>query len=336
MKAVYFKQPGDHTALEFGDFSTPEPQPGEARVQVKACALNRMDLWLRSQPLDIEMPHIPGSDISGVVDLVSGNSDFQSGDEVVVNPAIPCGMCRRCLANLSCEIVKIIGYETQGGYAEYVVVPVQQLQRKPKSISFVEAAAFPLTFLTAWHMLAGRARLAKGETVFIWGGSGGLGSAGIQIARYLGARVIAAAKSEDAAQRIRLMGADEVLIYAQGGIADRVRQLADGGVDVVFESVGAATWQSSLAMLRPNGRVVIAGTTSGEMASQDLSDIFYYQWSILGARMGTEAEFAEVVRLVGLGALKPVIDITAPLKNAAEAQQRLEAGEHFGKIVLEP
>jgi NADPH:quinone reductase-like Zn-dependent oxidoreductase len=185
-------------------------------------------------------------------------------------------------------------------------------------------------------MLVGRANLQKGETVFIWGASGGLGSSAIQIAKYLGARIIAAAKSEEDARQIREIGADEIVIYTKGNVESEVKNLTNGlGVDVVFESVGEKTWSTTLAMLRPFGRVVIAGTTSGDMGTQDLSDIYVRQLSIFGARMGTKEEFEKVLELVAAGKLKPIIDKTFPLKDAAKAQERMVKGEHFGKIMLE-
>jgi len=295
MKAVYFKKPGGLEVLRHGELPAPQPKKGEALVRVHACALNRLDIWLREGKRDLQMPHVPGSDVSGVIVKINGSTSFAPGEEVVINPAIPCGSCLRCKAGKDCELVRIFGAATWGGYAEFVTVPIAQIYPKPTNLSFVAAAAFPLTFLTAWHMLIGRARLQKDETVFVWGASGGLGIAGVLIAKYLGARVIAAAKSESVAKRLKEIGVDETVIYTTD-VAASVRRITDGlGADVVFESVGAKTWQASLAMLRPLGRVVIAGTTSGEMASQDLSDIYYYQHTVLGARMGTREEFEKVL-----------------------------------------
>ena len=185
-------------------------------------------------------------------------------------------------------------------------------------------------------MLVGRAKLQKGETVFVWGASGGLGSSSIQVAKYLGAKIIAAAKSEEDAKQIHEIGADEIVIYTKRDVESAVKNLTSGlGVDVVFESVGEKTWSMTLAMLRSFGRVVIAGTTSGDMGTQDLSDIYVRQLSIFGARMGTKEEFEKVLELVAAGKLKPIIDKTFPLKGAAEAQGRMAEGKHFGKIVLE-
>lgn len=335
MKAVFFEKLGGVDVLKHGNFLKPEPHPGEALVRVKACGLNHLDIWLR-QRKDVALPHIAGSDVSGVIEKINGLSTLRVGDEVVINPAIPCGQCPRCKRGEACEKVKIFGAVTQGGYAEYVTVPVTQLYKKPKNLSFVEAAAFPLTFLTAWHMLVGRVGLRKGETMFVWGASGSLGTAAIQTAHYLGSRTIAAARTKAAAEKIRELGADDIVVHTEEDVVETVKKMTNGhGVDVAFESVGEQTWSKSLAMLRPYGRVVIAGSTSGNNAMMDLSDLYARQLSIFGARMGTKDEFETVLELMNSGKLKPLVDSVFPLKDAAKAQERMEQGEHVGKIVLE-
>jgi len=333
MKAIYLNS-ARHVI--YGDATTPKPKKGEALIKVKACALNHVDLHLAKGVLDIPLPHIPGSDVAGIIVKINGKSTLKAGQDVVVNPAIPCGKCPRCRKGLSCEIVIIFGYKTPGGYAEYVTAPIEQLYPKPRNLSWAEAAAFPLTFLTAYHMLFGRAKLQKGEMIFIWGASGGLGSAAIQIARYLGAKIIAAARSDSDAQKIRSMGAHYVVNYTKHDVEKVVNKLTNNEkVDVVFESVGVKTWSTTLAILRPHGRVVIAGTTSGAVASQDLSDVYYYQHTILGSRMGTKEEFEQVLQLVNAGKLKPTIDRVFPLKEAKNALARLEESKQIGKIILE-
>lgn len=336
MKAVFFEKTGGVEVLKYGEMPTPEPKAGEALVRVRACAINNLDLQQRQGKIEGPMPHISGSDVAGVIEKIKGESSLRVGDEVVINPAIPCGVCPPCKNGLACELVIILGYKTNGGYAEYVSVPTGQLYPKPKNLTFPEAAAFPLTFLTAYHMLVSRANLQKDETVFIWGASGGLGSAGMQIAKYLGAKIIAAAKSEEDARRLKQNGANETVVYTKRDVENSVRKLTnERGVDVVFESVGAKTWNTSLMMLRPYGRVVIAGTTSGDMGTQDLSEVYYRQLTILGARMGTKADFENVVELFANGKLKPVVDKVFAFKDAAEAQTRMAESKHLGKIVLE-
>lgn len=336
MNVVYFEKPGGLDVLKYGSLPTSISKKGGALVRVRACALNRLDIWLRKGRWGISMPHIPGSDVTGIIEKLNGKSILKIGQEVVINPAIPCKTCLSCQKGLPCERVKIFGYKMQGGYAEYVTAPIEQLYPKPKHLSFIEAAAFPLTFLTAWHMLVTRANLQKSETVFIWGASGGLGTAAIQVAKYLGARVIAATRSDSTARQLKKIGADDSVIYTKGGVEQAVKRLTGGrGVEVVFESVGKETWQTSPAILAPFGRIVIAGTTSGSMAKQDLSDVYFRQLSIIGARMGTKEEFEKVLNLVDKGKLKPVIDKVFPLEKAKDAQKRMEEGRHVGKIVLE-
>lgn len=336
MNAVYITQQGNKRVILYGKQPRPKPKNGEILIRVKASALNHLDLHLTEGVLEIPLSHIPGSDVAGIIEEINGKSSLKVGQEVIVNPSIPCKKCRRCKKGLSCEIVIIFGYKTPGGFAEYVTAPIDQIYPKPKNLSFVEAAAFPLTFLTAYHMLVGRANLQKGETVFIWGASGGLGTAATQIAKYIGAKVIAAAHSQKDAERIKEIGADYAIIYTKENVEERVKKLTKGEkVDVVFESVGGKTWNTSLAILCPHGRVVIAGTTSGPMASQDLSDVYYYQQTILGSRMGTKEEFKQVLKLINAGKLKPIIDKVFPLKQAKKALVRLKASKQIGKIVLE-
>src|SRR3989338_1505917 len=314
MKAVYFEKNGGLEVLKYGDIATQKPKEGEALVRVKACALNRLDIWLRTERV-VPYPHVLGSDVSGIVEEIKGKSKLKPGQEVVVNPSIPCKTCSNCKNKKDCELVKIFGAKTWGGYAEYVIVPIEQLYQKPKGLSFVEASAFPLTFLTAWSMLVTKVKLKKGETVFVWGASGGLGIAAIQLAKYLGAKVIAAAKSEDIASRPREIGADHTVVYTKEKVEEVVKKITDNqGVDVVFESVGEKTWNTSLSILKTYGRLVIAGTTSGDMGTQDLSDIYVRQLSIFGARMGTKEEFEKVLEIVAAGKLKPIIDKTFSLK----------------------
>lgn len=333
MKAVYIAKPNH---LEYVEVPIPKPKEGEVLIRVKACALNHLDLHLLKGRFNLSLPHIPGSDVAGVIEKINGKNDLKVGQAIVVNPAIPCGQCSRCKQGLSCEIVNIFGYKTLGGYAQYVTVPTEQVYLKPKNLSFVEAAAFPLTFLTAYHMLVGRANLQKNEVVFIWGASGGLGSAAIQIAKHIGAKIITTVSQETDAKKIKKLGTLKVINYKKENIEQSIKKLTNGEkADVVFESVGAKTWKTSLSILRPHGRLVLSGVTSGAIASQDLSDIYYYQQTILGARMGTKEEFEKVLKLVELGKLKPVIDKIFPLKEANKAIKRLSESKQFGKIVLE-
>lgn len=304
--------------LRFGDFEDPVVKDGEVLVKVKACALNRLDIWLRSGRYKVELPHILGSDISGI--------RIDTNEEVIVNPAIPCKNCENCKTGDECTSVKIFGFHTKGGYAELVSVPVEQLYPKPEGLSFNEAAAFPLTFLTAWRMLVTRGQIKNGETVFIWGASGGLGQAGIQIAKHFGAKVIGASKIDS--------GADFTVDYHEVDVVEDVKKITNGrGVDMVFESVGKDTISRSIKMLKPSGRIVLAGTTSGMEASIDFNDLYTRQISIIGSRMGTRSEFEQVLAFIGKRKIK--IAEVFPLNEAEEAHKLMESSAHVGKIVLE-
>lgn len=335
MRAVIYRQPGGPEVLTSVEVTNPKPQAGEALVRVRACALNHLDVWLRTGRRNVALPHIMGSDVAGDVVELNGRGSVRIGDAVVVNPAIPCGACARCRTGKPCELVKIFGAVTPGGYAEQVTVPIAQLYPKPSHLSYVEAAAFPLTYLTAWHMLVSRANLQRGETVFIWGASGGLGAAAVQLARSLGAVIIAAVRTPAVAARLLEMGATHTVLYTDDDVLGAVRDVAPDGVDVVFESVGAKTWATSFQLLRPYGRVVIAGTTSGDQGYQDLSDLYVRQLTVLGARMGTREEFEAVVQWVNRERVRPIIAATHPIGAAGEAHRQLECGGFVGKIVLE-
>lgn len=336
MKAIFFEKQGGLDVLKYGEFPTPTPKEGEALVRVRACGLNHLDIWLRSGSQKVSLPHIVGSDVSGIIAEINGKSNFNVGDEVIVNPEQACGACERCFKKKPCEMVSLLARQSNGGYAEYVCVSIEQLYQKPKDLSFVEAAAFPLTFLTAWHALKTRANLEEGEAIFVWGASGSMGPAVIQTAKILGANVIAAVRSEEIGNVTKTWGADGYIVYKKGNVVEQVKKITNGkGVDVVFESVGEKTFQDSIAMLKPYGRMVVIGVTSGGKASFDLSSLYPKQLSIIGSRMGTKEEFEEILNLAHSRVLKPVIDKVFPLQEAREAQRRMEEGKHIGKIVLE-
>jgi NADPH:quinone reductase-like Zn-dependent oxidoreductase len=336
MKAIYFEKLGGLEVLKYGEFPTPKPQKGEALIRVKACGLNHLDIWLRKEGAKVLLPHIVGSDISGVIEEINGESKLKVGDEVVINPEQACGKCERCLQGKACGMVNLIARQIKGGYAEYMTVPLEQVYRKPKNLSFVEAAAFPLTYLTAWHALATRANLEVGQIIFIWGASGNLGPALIQISKLIGAKVIAAVRSQEVGEVVKSWGADEIVIHDKEDVGQRVKELTNGkGIDVVFESIGEKTFAHSIAMLKPYGRIVVVGATSGGKVSFDLSEFYPKQFSIIGSRMGTKEEFEKVLELISTDKLKPIIDKVFPLKEAVEAQRRMEESKHIGKIVIE-
>ena len=340
MKSVRFHQHGGPEVLCYGDAPDPDLAAGEVLVRVRACALNHLDIWARRglPNVRIPMPHISGSDVAGDV-AASAAPAVAAGGRVMLQPGLSCGRCVECLSGRDngCPQFEVLGYVNHaGGYAEYVKVPSQNLIPIPDGVGYVEAAAFPLTFLTAWHMLMTRAKLERGDDVLVLAAGSGVGQAAIQIARLHGARVFATAGSPDKLERARELGASEVIDHHRQDIADEIKRLTNRrGVDVVIEHVGEATWARSVRALARGGRLVTCGATTGAGGTINLSALFSKQLSILGSYMGTKSELLRASNLFFTGQLKPVVDRTYPLRDAAEAQRRMEASGQFGKIVLE-
>ena len=340
MKAVRFHQHGGPEVLRHEDAPDPDLAPGEVLVRVRACALNRLDLWARQglPGVQVPMPHITGSDVAGEV-VSSAAADVSMGRRVMLQPGVSCGRCAACLSGVDneCARYEVLGYlHHAGGYAEYVKVPVQNLISIPDEIDFVQAAAFPLTFLTAWHMLMTRARLKRGEDVLVLAAGSGVGQAAIQIAFLHGARVFATAGTDDKLERARSLGAFEVIHHHQQDIAMEIKRLTNKrGVDVVIEHVGEATWAKSVRSLARGGRLVTCGATTGANGTINLNALFSKQLTIQGSYMGTKGELMRAARFFFAGQLKPVVDRTFPLQEAAAAHQYMDASERFGKIVLD-
>src|SRR3954465_6071728 len=340
VKAVRFHQHGGPDVLRYEDAPDPELAPGEVLIRVRACALNHLDIWgRRGLPnIVIPMPHITGSDVAGDV-VSSAAAGVPVGQRVMLQPGMSCGRCAACLsgADNECPRYEVLGYINHpGGYAEYVKVPVQNLIAIPDEIDYVHAAAFQLTFVTAWHMLMTRARLARGEDVLVLAAGSGVGQAAIQIAVLHGARVFATAGSADKLERARALGASEVIDHHRQDIAEEIKRLTNKrGVDVVIEHVGEATWAKSVKSLARGGRLVTCGATTGANGALNLSALFSKQLSIMGSYMGTKGELMRAARFFFAGQLKPVIDRTFGLAEAADAHRRMEESGQFGKIVLE-
>lgn len=342
MRAVGFTRHGGPEVLEVIELPTPEPKAREVRVKVKAVALNHLDVWVRKgwQGLKLQLPHVLGADIAGVVDAVGAEvSDLEPGTEVCVNPGVSCGVCEKCLKgddNL-CRQYTILGEHIRGGYAEFVCVSRQNILPRPKKLSFEEAACLPLTFLTAWTMLVRRAQLQAGETVLVHAAGSGVGSAGIQIAKLLGAKVIATTSTEEKAKKALQLGADHVINYATHDFVDEVKKLTNKKlVDVVFEHTGASTWDKSIACLPYGGRLVTCGATAGGDVKLDLRVLFYKRISLLGSTMGSKGDLFRIMQLVEEGKFKPVLDRVMPLEKAAEAHGLLSDRKSFGNVVLTP
>jgi len=340
MKAVRFHEHGGPAVLRYEDAPDPDLAAGEVLVRVRACALNHLDLWERSglRRVQIPMPHISGSDVAGDV-VSSAAPGVTYGRRVMLQPGVSCGRCAECLTGRDneCAQYEVLGYRNHaGGYAELVKVPVQNLIPIPDEIDYVQAAAFPLTFLTAWHMLITRAKLKRGQDVLVLAAGSGVGQAAVQIAFLHGARVFATAGSVEKLERARALGAFEVIHHHEQDIAEEIKRLTNRrGVDVVIEHVGESTWPKSVRSLARGGRLVTCGATTGANGSLDLAALFSKQLTILGSYMGTKGELMRVARFFFAGQLKPVIDRRYSLNDAAAAQQRLEESGQFGKIVLE-
>jgi NADPH:quinone reductase-like Zn-dependent oxidoreductase len=338
VKAVRFHRHGDPEVLVYEDAPDPSPAPGRAIVRVRACALNHLDLWQR-RGLDrvrIPMPHISGSDIAG--EVIDGGGALAAGTRVMVHPGLFCGTCERCREGRDneCPLFSVLGYLSDGGYAELVSVPADNLVPIPAHVEFVEAAAFPLTFLTAWHMLMTKARIRPGEVVLVLAGGSGVGQAAIQLARVHGATVLATSAPAKFDQT-RALGADEVFDHYTGDFSQQVRAATRGrGADVVIEHVGEATWERSIRSLARSGRLVTCGATTGPNGALNLQHLFAKQLSILGSYMGRRSELIAAAPLFFEGKLRPAVDEVMPLADARQAHERLEAGRQFGKIVLLP
>jgi len=342
MKAVRFHQHGGPEVLKYEDAPEPKIQTNEVLVKVKACALNHLDLWLRKGVTSwkLAMPHIVGSDISGeVAEVGSLVTRVKPGDRVLLCPGISCGQCEACFKGLdsACRTYTLFGVMADGGYAEYVKSPEVNAVPIPGDLSFDEAAAVPLVFITAWHMLMTRAALRPGEDVLVIGAGSGVGSAAIQIAKLVQARVIAVAGTDSKLEKARQLGADHGINHTKQSIAAEVSRLTGKrGVDVVVEHVGAAVWGACFDSLATGGRLVTCGTTSGDAANLNLRLLYGRQRSILGSFMGAKWELMEALKFIAQRKLKAVIDSTFPLQDAAAAQKKMEDRDLFGKILLHP
>ena len=342
MKAVYFERFGGPDVLVHGERPDPVAGPGEALVRVRACSINHLDLWVRRglPGLDPEMPHILGNEIVGeIVAVGAGVTQVAPGLKTLVNPTLSCGACPACAAgddNL-CRSYDVIGRRRNGGYAELVAVPAANCLPYPENLAWEQAAAVPLVFLTAWHMLVTRARVKAGEDVLVIGAGSGVGSAAIQVARLHGARVIATAGGAAKLARARELGADEVIDHTTEDIAQRARALSGKkGVEVVVEHVGGRVFEAAVAALARDGRLVTCGATTGHKVSLDVNVLFGRHLALMGSWMGRRSDLDDALRHIASGALQPVVDSVRPLAEARAAHERIEARAHFGKLVLVP
>ncbi|MBN2151990.1 MAG: zinc-binding dehydrogenase [Candidatus Lokiarchaeota archaeon] len=342
MRAACITRHGGLEEIAIRDVDTPRPGHDELLVHMEFAALNHLDYFVtKGWPgLELEMPHVLGSDGSGIVEEVGpGVTSFKAGDSVAINPGLSCGKCEACLAGEqnACKSFTIKGEHQAGTFAEYFTVPESNALALPAGFPPDKSAAAPLVSLTAWRMLATRARVRPGEVVFVHGAGGGVSTAAIQIAKHLGATVITTTSTIEKAEKARKLGADHVIDYrSTPDYATHVFKDLTGkrGVDVVVDSVGARTFATSVRLLRPGGRLVTCGATTGPSTDLDIRQVFWKQLDILGSTMSTQKEFREAMRLVFTGTIDPVIDKVFPLDQARQAAEYLLQAGQFGKVLL--
>jgi NADPH:quinone reductase-like Zn-dependent oxidoreductase len=338
MKAVRIHQFGGPEVLSYEDAPDPQPRKDQVLVRIKACALNHLDVWVRKGLPGVKLPHILGSDIAGEIAAVGEYvTGFTTGQRVLVAPIHFCGHCAKCVAGVQnqCREFAVFGNSVDGGNCELIAVPAANVIPIPDAIEFNQAASVPLVFLTAWHMLVGRAAVRTGQTVLVLGASSGVGVAAIQIAKLFHCRVITTAGDEAKLEKARALGADYGINHYKQKISEEVRRITNkAGVDIVIEHVGAATWDESVRSLKSGGTLVTCGATTGPSVGIDLRHLFARQLSLLGSYMGTMGELNEVLQQVFAGRLKPVVDRVFPLSDIRAAHEYLEGSQMFGKIVL--
>ncbi len=340
MKAVILKNFGGVENLEYvEDFPEPQIKDNEVLIRVKAVALNHLDIWVRLGALAVkpELPHILGSDVSGVVERVGSLvNNVKEGDEVVVAPGLSCGVCYDCQRGRDnlCKDYDILGLKTKGGYAEFVKVPSRNVIKKPKNLSFEEAASYPLTYLTVWNALVEKGQMKPYSRLLVWAGSSGVGVAAIQLAKLMGAFVIATAGSEEKANKCKQLGADVVINHYTEDVPKKVREIFKDGVDIVMDHVGEKTFTKSIECLRKGGKIVFFGTTTGDQANIDIRYVFVREIELLGVYMGSRAHLFKITELMERGLLKPMVDRVFSLVEAPQAHEYLESSKHFGKVVL--
>ena len=344
MKATIFKEHGNVDKLVYTGFADPEISSSEVLVKVKACGINHLDIWVRKgmPGVTLPLPHILGCEIIGEIAGIGSRINVKGlsiGQRILVAPGISCGKCEYCLSSNDslCHEFMVMGFQVNGGYAEYAKAPVENIIPISDKLTFEEWAAVPLVFLTAWNMLKTRGNLTTGETVLIHAAGSGIGSAAIQIARLSGANVITTVGSAGKRKKARAHGSDHVINHSKEDFADKVNELTDGkGVDLVFEHIGPETWEKSMMCLKRGGRIVTCGATSGPSVSFDLRFLFAKQLSISGCYLGSRSELLKIMELMESGRLKPVVDSVFPLEDAVAAQTKMLERKQFGKIVLVP
>ena len=342
MKAVRIHEHGGVDKLRYEEAENPRiSSPNEVIVKLRAASVNHIDIWVRlgATGIAIPMPHILGGDGAGVIFEVGGEvSNVRPGDAVCLYLFSGCGQCEFCLSHrdFMCVYVRALGERLDGTYAEYVRLPAENCFPIPAGMSFAEAAAFPLVFVTVWRMLITNARLKPGETILIIGIGGGVASAALQVAKKIGANVIVTSGSDEKLELAKKYGAAHTINHREKDFAQEVRALTGNrGVDVVLDCVAGEVWQKSLAALARGGRLVTCGATAGGSPETDLTPIFTKHLQIFGSTLGSRDEFRHLLSFMAVAEIKPIIDQVFPLSEAAAAQRRMEEAKQFGKIVLQ-
>jgi NADPH:quinone reductase-like Zn-dependent oxidoreductase len=342
LRAVLFNEHGGIESLKYTE-DAPKPTIEDSKdviVKVRACALNHLDIWARrGRPgLDIPLPHISGSDIAGdVVEFGRRVKGLDEGQKVLIYPGVGCNTCVYCTSNRdsSCRDYKILGYQLNGGYAEYVKVTENNIFPFPESLSYEEAATLPLDLVTSWHMLVSRAKVEPAETVLVWSAGSGVGTFAIQIAKIFGATVITTVGEDWKIEHAKKLGADFIINYKKEDLLQTVRSITkERGTDIVLDHVGESTWERSIKSLAPLGRLVTCGATSGYQGTTDIRYVFSKQLSILGSYMGSRSDLYQALKFVQKEKIRPVLDKVFDLREVAIAQKRMEESKHFGKVVL--
>lgn len=342
MKAVLLPGHGDVDVLKYAtDFPNPEPGDGEVLIKIRAAGINNVDLVnRRGYPgISIPLPHILGADIAGEIEQTgNGESDFKAGDRVVVYPILSCGTCEFCRAGKEniCQKWQFLGMHLKGGYAEYISVPARNIIPIPDSVSYEEAVCLPVAGLTAFHALKKVGQLKSGQTFFIWGGAGGLGSIAVQIAKQLGAVVLATAGSDEKLDFMKKLGADYVFDRHRDDVPSEIKKIAPNGVDMVVDYVGPQTFQTSLDLLKKGGRLIVFGILTGRETTLNIHMTYLRHLSIYGIYMGTKAEMVELLKWVVDGKIKSQTNHIFDLKEAADAHRLIEERKSMGKVVLRP
>lgn len=341
MKAAFIQEHGNLDKIQIGEVNTPTISPNEVLIETKFGALNHLDIFVvRGWPgLTLNMPHVIGADGSGIVkEIGSEVTTLSVGDKITINPGISCGKCEMCLSGqqVFCKQFSILGENKWGTFAQYLKLPEISVLKIPDGFSLEKAAAAPLTFLTAWRMLITQAGIKPNDYVFIHGAGGGVSSAAIQIAKYYGAKVITTTSTSKKMEMAMNLGADHVINYKETkDYRNQVFELTNKhGIDVVIDNVGQATFPTSIRLLRPGGRLITCGVTSGPLSKINIADIFWKHLEIKGSTMANQGEFRAVMQLVLDGTLNPIIDKVYPLENVREAEEYLSDGNQFGKVLI--